>query len=117
MAAMKPRTAHTLTRLVALRRQNAEQALGQARISLDEEKAKLAALQAELRSAAPDCEQDYAALSLSDRFGNSKRLLGQIEAQKSVVALCEETLEIRRKYLKRAFGSEQSLKDIVSSRK
>ncbi|MEM5518832.1 hypothetical protein WNY37_17875 [Henriciella sp. AS95] len=114
---MKPKTARTLTKLVALRRQNAEQAMGQAKMSLDEAKAKLAALEAELRAAPGGTEQDYAALSLSDRFGNSQRILGQIEAQKSVVATCEETLAIRRNLLKQAFGSEQSLKEIVATRK
>ena len=113
MARMKPKTARTLSGLVALKRQQAEQAFAAARADLAAEKDKLDALQAELRST-PDASEDFEAAALSDRFGHSRRLLSLIEAQQAEIQRKTQTLDERRNALKRAFGSERALGDIIS---
>lgn len=113
MARMKPKTAKTLSGLVALKRQQAEQAFAAARADLAAARDKLEALQAELRSS-PAASEDFEAAALSDRFGHSRRLLLLIEAQRAVIEGKTIVLNERRNALKRAFGSERALGDIIS---
>lgn len=110
---MKAKTAKTLSSLVALKRQQAEQAYGSARADLSAAEAELAAMQAQLR-AVPDHGDDFEAAALSDRFGNSRRLLFLIEAQRQRIAEKHKVVMQRQNELKRAFGSERALSEIIS---
>lgn len=110
--AMKPKTAKTLTKLVSLRRQQAEQAFAQAKDAVAAAEEELSALEARLRSA-PGPVEDFAALSLSERNGHAQRVLKLIEAQKVEIETRKAVLAERRNDLKRAFGSERRLGEIV----
>ena len=62
----------------------------------------------------PDAEVDDAILSL--RFGHVRKVLSDIETSKAAAAAKEAELDEAREALKRAFDSEQRLKDMKSSR-
>ena len=110
---MKAKTAKTLSSLVALKRQQAEQAYGSARADLAAAEAELAAMQAQLR-AVPEHGDDFEAAALSDRFGHSRRLLALIEAQRGRIAEKQLVVARRQHELRRAFGSERALSEIIS---
>ncbi|MGB3624565.1 MAG: hypothetical protein WA989_01970 [Henriciella sp.] len=111
--AIKPKTAKTLTRLVSLRRQQAEQAFAQARQEVAAAEAVLGQLEAALR-AAPSPSQDFAAFSLSEQNGNSKRLLARIADQQRQIDALKQDMAEKRETLKRAFGSERRLGEITA---
>lgn len=98
----------TLKRLVALRRQKAEQAFGTAKTDLREAKAQLDALQGEM-AAIDAAGADYADVALSLRFGRSAFLMSRIDAQREAIARLEHVLHEAREALKKAIHSEERL--------
>lgn len=112
----KPQDWQTLSKLVGLKRSKAEQAFARARTELETAEAGLAALQAAFQKAAPD-GTDFAAHSLSERYGHSRRLIALMEAQKTLITAKQTQVIARREDLKQAFGAEQRVKDIQAGRK
>lgn len=97
-----------LKRLVALRRQKAEQAFGAAKGELRQAEQALAALQAEM-AAIDKAGADYADLALSMRFGRSAFLMGRIAEQRDAIAQKQAVLDRAREALKKAIHSEERL--------
>lgn len=110
--AMKPKTGKTLTKLVSLRRQQAEQDFARARQALIAAEEELARMETQLRTP-PAASEDFAAVALSEQNGNTQRLLKRIEAQKQLIAEMQTALADRRDALKKAFGSERRLGEII----
>ena len=109
---MKPKTAKTLTKLVSLRRQQAEQDFALARQMVSAAEAELARLEEQLRSPAA-APEDFASIALAEQNGHTGRLLKQIETQKQAIVVKQAALAERREALKKAFGSERRLGEIV----
>ena len=112
---MTPKAERTLSKLVSLKRQRAEQALGEAHAALRVGEARLAALREELQKPPP--ELDFTAISLSARNGHAGRLLGLVRAQEAALRDLEAEMEARKDELRRAFGSEQLLEDATRTRR
>ena len=91
MKPMKKKTAADLKKLVGLKRQRAEQDMAEAQIALERAKTELTAMRSALQ--APVEPMDFAAISLAERNGSSRR-----------IALAEATDRLRL-----AFGSQQVL--------
>ncbi|HPE46783.1 MAG TPA: hypothetical protein PLR76_00225 [Hyphomonas sp.] len=104
-----------LNKLVGLRRQKAEQDYLAARMEQEALAAEAERLTGALRALdEPDADAGDAILSL--RFGHVRKVLSDIEASKAAAAAKEAELDEAREALKRAFDSEQRLKDMKSSR-
>lgn len=112
---MNQKAERTLTKLVSLKRQRAEQALGEAQAALRGGEARLGALREELRKPPPDI--DFMAISLSQRNGHAGRLLAMVRAQEAAVRDLAADVEVRKDELRRAFGSEQLLEDVTRTRR
>lgn len=97
--------ARTLKKLVALKRQRAEQAFALARAGLQVEERRLTQLQAEL-SAIDANAGDYADFVLSMRFGRTAYLMQRVEAARQAVASKRKTLDAARETLKSVLYSE-----------
>lgn len=104
-----------LTKLVSLKRQRAEQALGEAHQALREGQARLEAIKEELRKPPP--ELDFTAISLSATNNHAGRLLGMARAQEAAIRQLEAEVEVRKQALRQAFGSEQLLSDVTRARR
>jgi len=104
-----------LKKLVALRRQKAEQALAllQADIRAGEE--ALVSLQAELASL-DKAAGDFGALSLAHRHGRPGALLARISETQAQIAENKGRLPAMRDAVKAALHSEQRLSDLEAGR-
>ena len=102
------RNALAIRKLVALKRQRAEQDLAQATTAIRAEQAELERLQAEL-AALDATTAGYGDIALSARFGHSSFLLQQLAAARDRIAARREALEAARDALRRAIHSENQL--------
>ncbi|MBR9808635.1 MAG: hypothetical protein GYB49_15570 [Alphaproteobacteria bacterium] len=97
-----------LLKLVALKRQRAEQGLAIAQARRRELQAGLADLQAQL-AAADAAQIDFQALSLSARNGHVQRLLNKLADQQAQVEQSQACVAEAREELKRILNSEDQL--------
>ncbi len=100
-----------LGKLVALKRQKAEQAYAVMQADITAAETELDVLQARLE-AGDVTDEGYAAHSLSERHGHPARILALIAMQKSSIAQKRAELRDMKEGLKRAFHSEQRLKSL-----
>ena len=97
-----------LLKLVALKRQRAEQGLAIAQTRLREVQAGLADLQAQL-AAADTMQMDFQTLSLSARNGHVQRLLGKLADQQALIEQTQTFVAAAKEELKRILNSEDQL--------
>jgi hypothetical protein len=109
---MKAKARQTLTQLVALKRQRAEQALAEAHAALREAREDL--LTARLQLQTPTAQEDFQSIRLAEQNGHSTRLLAQIREREELVRAREGDLAARTDALRKAFGSEQLLDEVTS---
>lgn len=107
MKPMKKKTAAALKKLVGLKRQRAEQDMAEAQFALEHAQTDLAAMRAALQ--APAEPMDFAAVSLAERNGSSRRLVEQLRAQEALVEERRTALAEATDRLRLAFGSQQVL--------
>lgn len=101
----------TLKKLVALKRQKAEQDFALAKAALQAEEQRLAQLQAEL-SAIDANAGDYVDFALSMRFGRTAHLMRRIEAARQGVALKRKELDAAREAFKNVLYSEDRVGEV-----
>ena len=101
-------SAAAIRKLVALKRQRAEQVLAQTTTALRAADAEVSRLRAEL-SALDQTSADYVDIALSARFGRSGFILKQIETAEARRAACRTELEAARDALRRVIHSENQL--------
>ena len=106
------KTQKTLERLVALRRQKAEQAMALITAEIRREEAALAGVEAQVK-ALDAAAEDYASHSLAMRHGHPGHLQKQIEAHHRTLGAKRAQLEDARLALKKAIHSEERLQDLA----
>lgn len=98
----------TLRKLVALKRQIAEQKYAVIQADVRKDEKTLASLKADLK-ASDDWEGDFQATSLSRQFGHVALALQRIDAAKAGLDHKRQCLSEAREALKKALDSEQRL--------
>jgi predicted nucleic acid-binding Zn-ribbon protein len=104
--------ARELQKLVALKRQRAEQRVQALQVELDAERARLAQAEANLR-AVDDPGLDFAARSLSLQQGRVDGLIASVKARQGDVSAAEARLVEAREALKWVMYSEDRLDDLT----
>ncbi|KCZ92243.1 hypothetical protein [Hyphomonas johnsonii] len=101
---------HTLQKIVSLKRQKAEQDFQAVQQELDRVREAAEEITSTLR--ALDGQTDGAdTLILAHRHGHVRKLISDLDAQRAAIAGKEAELLAAREVLKRAFDSEERLKD------
>ncbi|MEE2879236.1 MAG: hypothetical protein VX593_09560 [Pseudomonadota bacterium] len=109
--AMQANQSRELKRLVALKRQQAEQAFALAQAALRREEKKLDALKQELASI-DATSADYADFALSMRFGLTERLMQKIDLARQSVARRKASVDAAKHALKKAMYSEDRVREV-----
>ena len=106
----------TLSRIVALKRQKAEQSLALMQASLRQSREKLVELETEL-ARANDIGLDFEMLKLANQNGHIQRMLHDMERVRGEIAIIEGRLEDAREALKQILMSEDELSRINVARR
>ena len=97
-----------LRRIVALKRQKAEQSLSIIQSAIRKLEGELEALQG-LLAAADGAGQDFQTLSLANRHGHVQRLFSEMEQKKAQITLTARQLDTAKESLKQILNSEDEL--------
>ena len=103
-----------LEKLVALKRQRAEQHVLAIQQEVDAAEARLACLAESLKSADRD-EVDFAVRKLSYQQGHIEKLLADMAAQRAVIAQKQEELARAQMELRKAFHSQDRLAELAGA--
>lgn len=101
-------TQRKLLKLVALKRQKAEQALALVQSRLRQLESDLQALQADL-ARADSGDADVQALMLASRHGHMERMLSEMDRKQADIADAKQQLHRAREDLKKILNSEDQL--------
>ena len=97
-----------LRRIVALKRQKAEQSLSIIQSAIRKLEGELEALQG-LLAAADGAGQDFQTLSLASQHGHVQRLLSEMEQKQVQITLTVRQLDTAKESLKQILNSEDEL--------
>ena len=110
-------TEATLAKLVALKRQRAEQRVFDLQQAVDDARAKLADLEARLVAMDADVDANMVARLLAFQQGHVEKLVADIKAQRGTITDAEAELEAARAELRSVFHSEDQLADQARRKK
>jgi len=110
------KTAQTLSRIVALKRQKAEQSLALLQAALRHARDDLAQLDALLASS-NNVSHDFETLKLATQNGHLRRVLHDIDRKKAEIAGIENQLDEAREALKQILMSEDELSKMNAARR
>lgn len=103
-----PKQREVLRRIVALKRQSAEQHLRAVQIAADGIAANIAQLTASLH-ALDEAKAGFDALRLAEEHGHARKLIADIRAAEAMLVVKRSELHEAREALKRAFHSQEQL--------
>lgn len=103
-----PKQREVLRRIVALKRQSAEQHLRAVQMDVDQTVSDIARLNAGLH-AMDEAKAGFDALRLAEEHGHARKLIADIRAAEAALAVKRSELHEAREALKRAFHSEERL--------